>query len=368
MCPYAHCFYALVVESPGFVDRRLSPLWTVTREPLIHQFVGYLEDNRRRIVAAPDEVHVLEFSRTRVQEIQHAFRRLVRRGEERLHQLSQLLAVALFDAPYDLVSVVVGQDGTRGERFTLSQPIRKSQLYGLTDRDLGQRLLGRVRFERENGWEAARLIANAVEYVPAEPNPLGIHKIMSRIKAEAEIWNKVVDEIFEVDAVVERDKELRHLSRYVKDVFGLKVVVSDVDAIRPVMERLRELRWSPEQLRDHRARDTAACRRLSFLETKDYVHGEHLKDSGWKAVKSVVKWWDRVFEIQVQPLPNYYRERERITRESHAAFKERRERLRDELGQRLPLMALYHQMLHWLFLHPDERPPELEGVKVVLHD
>jgi len=108
--------------------------------------------------------------------------------------------------------------------------------------------------------------------------------------------------------------------------------------------------------------------RLHFIETKDYVHGDHKKDSGWKAVKSVVKWGDRVFEIQVQPLGNYYRERDRITRESHAAFKERRERLRDELGQRLPLMALYHDLLHWLFLHPDEPPPTLEGVEVVLSD
>ena len=49
--------------------------------------------------------------------------------------------------------------------------------------------------------------------------------MISRIKAEEEIWNKVCDEIFRIDELLERDKKLRALSRYVKDVFGVKVVV-----------------------------------------------------------------------------------------------------------------------------------------------
>ena len=59
-------------------------------------------------------------------------------------------------------------------------------------------------------------------------NEWGVFKCISRIKAEEEIWNKVVpvlvelkftwnlevvDEIFEIDNIVKREKQLRHLSR-----------------------------------------------------------------------------------------------------------------------------------------------------------
>ena len=35
-------------------------------------------------------------------------------------------------------------------------------------------------------------------------NEWGVFKCISRIKAEEEIWNKVVDEIFEIDNLVKR--------------------------------------------------------------------------------------------------------------------------------------------------------------------
>ena len=42
-----------------------SPLWLVTHEPLVNELVAYLDVMRRRIVAAPDEVHTFEFSHAR---------------------------------------------------------------------------------------------------------------------------------------------------------------------------------------------------------------------------------------------------------------------------------------------------------------
>ena len=54
-------------------------------------------------------------------------------------------------------------------------------------------------------------------------NEWGIHKFISRIKAEEQIWNKVVDSIFGFDQLVNADKQLRHLGGFVKDVFGVKV-------------------------------------------------------------------------------------------------------------------------------------------------
>ncbi len=49
-----------------------------------------------------------------------------------------------------------------------------------------------------------------VEYLPTEPNPWNIYRLHTRIKAEEAIWNKVVDEIFELDRLVRQDKALRH--------------------------------------------------------------------------------------------------------------------------------------------------------------
>lgn len=341
------------------VRRVESPLWQVTREPLIHQFVGYLSDCKRRIEASPGP-HQVEFSRSRVAEVDHAYRRMVRQGEERLHRLGQLMCDSLFDGGSDLVSVVVGEVASTSRRFTLTQPLTEAELYGLTDLELGDRLLRRVRFDEG----ACRLIANRVEYLPHRQNPWGVHKLVSRVKAEEELWNKVIDELFDIDSLVQRDKELRHLSRYVKDVFGLKFVVGGDGEVRALQDYLAGLGWSRAALsgRGIPAGDETVT--LHFVETKDYL--SQSKDSGWAAMKSVVSWWDGLFEIQVQPLVNYYRERERLTRESHQAHKQRRDAIRRQVGERVPLLTFTRTLLRWLFTGAEGPPPAHPGVEVVL--
>ena len=74
--------------------------------------------------------------------------------------------------------------------------------------------------------------------------------------------------------------------------------------------------------------------------------------SGWSALKSVVSWGGRTFEIQVQPLSNFLHERERLTRESHQGFKSTRERVRDEVAAKVPLFGFYRSLLRWLLLDP----------------
>jgi ppGpp synthetase/RelA/SpoT-type nucleotidyltranferase len=211
------------------------------------------------------------------------------------------------------------------------------------------------------------LVANVVEYQPTEPNESGIHKIISRIKAEEELWNKVVDEIFGLDALVKRDKELRHLSKYVKDVFGVKVVVGSVREAATFHEVLKSLAWREAELMGVRVAPSGATSRLEFLETKDYLTG-HDKESGWEAIKSVVVWNDRIFEVQVQPLGNFWREREFLTRESHAGFKNRREQVRHQVAQQIPLFGFYQDLLKWLFQSPDTPPPSFSGVSVSVVD
>mmetsp|Transcript_34444 Transcript_34444/g.108031 ORF Transcript_34444/g.108031 Transcript_34444/m.108031 type:complete len:163 (-) Transcript_34444:54-542(-) len=95
--------------------------------------------------------------------------------------------------------------------------------------------------------------------------------------------------------------------------------------------------------------------------------------SGWRALKSVVMWWDTTIEIQIQVLRNYHRERERITKESHSEFKARREELRDLIATAKPLFGFYRDLLQWLFqttaanIH-SQGPPTFNNVRVELLD
>jgi len=111
-----------------------------------------------------------------------------------------------------------------------------------------------------------------------------------------------------------------------------------------------------------------ARQKLTFVELKDYLERPSRKQSGWSALKSVVSWGGRTFEIQVQVLSNFLHERERLTRESHQGFKPTRERVRDEVAAKVPLFAFYRTLLRWLLLDPSSEPPVHEGVELSLVD
>jgi len=330
----------------------------VTREPRVTELVSYLQAESERILRGePGELH---FRRAELEGVREAFAQTIRRGESKLHHLGGLLSQTLFGGPYELDSVVIGEvDGTR-ERFTLVQTLSPAELYGLTDLDLGTRQLARLRFDGRS----ANLVANFVEYQPLELGSSGTYKIITRIKAEEEIWNKVADEIFALDELVSKDKQLRRLSRYVKDIFGLKIVVGDSEHVRLLHERLEGYRWEPSELAALGIPAAEGTGGLEFLEVKDYL--DQSKKSGWRAKKSVVRWWDDTFEIQVQPLRNYLRERERLTRESHSSFRLKREQLRDQVAEAVPLFGFYRDLLRWLFLAPQEPPPSFPSVSVVV--
>ena len=126
-----------------------------------------------------------------------------------------------------------------------------TDLYSHTDLDLGTRQLRRLRYHDGRRWSRAALVANMVEYQPDAPNRWAIHKFISRIKAEEQIWNKVVDTIFGLDRLVRADKQLRHLGRFVKDVFGVKAVVSDPEQARALHAALRRGAWTSSILEAH---------------------------------------------------------------------------------------------------------------------
>ena len=349
-------------------DESASPLWLVTREPQLNALVVYLETMRRRMVAAPEAEHTLEFSRHELENVRKAYARMIRQGEEKLHRVCELLCGSFFDSRYTLQSVVIGEVDATHERFTLSQSLRRADLYSQTDLDLGNRQLQRLRYLDGDTWGRASLVANFVEYQPSVSTEWGVHKCISRIKAEEQIWNKVVDAIFGLDRLVRLDKQLRHLGHFVKDIFGVKIVVGDATEARALHEALFKLRWDAATLEQHHIPNDPSTSRLEFIEVKDYMARTGRKATGWEAIKSVFRWWDAMMEIQVQPLWNYQQEREFLTRESHAGFKAKREMLRNQIADTNPLFGFYRNLLRWLFLSPDEPPPLYENVKLTIHN
>ncbi len=345
-----------------------SPLWIVTREPKLETLVGYLDETRRQLQSTTTGTLTLVFSKAELEDARRAFVRMIRAGERRLHRFCQLLGRTLLDDAFRMESVVVGQSPSTGERFTLHQAVNRRELLRQTDLDLGNQHLSRFRVQTAGHWEQLDLIANFVEYEAMGPNGWGLHKIISRIKAEEELWNKVADELFEIDTLVRRDKQLRHLSRFVKDVFGVKCVATSQESARELHEHLTSTVFDDEHLHAVRVTPDELSRRLRVLETKDYLVRQRAKASGWRALKTVAEWSGVALEIQIQPLRNFYRERERLSQESHSEFKSRRESLRDRIAVQEPLFGFYRDLLQWLFVSPDSKAPRFRRVRVELTD
>jgi hypothetical protein len=356
-----------VKTAPATDSTSDSPLWMVTTEPILNELFVRLQQLCTELMEHPTADHELQFSRSHLEKVRLAFAHMILHGEQKLHRLCQLICES-FVASYQIQSVVIGEVETTKERFTITQGISAEELYITTDIDLGKRQLNKLQFHDGRDWSKANLVANMMDYQPTEVNPYGIHKIISRIKAEQEIWNKVVDEIFDLDSIVVRDKQLRHLSRYVKDIFGIKIVVGSLEDVHKVHTALVELNWSAEALAKYEVEPLPLNRKLQFVEVKDYLTPSQQKQSGWEALKSVVHWSDKTVEIQIQTLGNFLYERELLTQESHTSFRANRERVRNQVAEQMPLFRFYRDLLRWLFLNPDASPPVYPGVTLSLVD
>ena len=134
--------------------------------------------------------------------------------------MCELPCETFLDSTYTLQSVVIGEVETTKERFTLVKSISPGDLYSQTDLDLGTRQLRRLRYHDGGAWSRASLVANVVEYQPAGMNEWGIHKLISRIKAEEQIWNTVAASSSGFDHLADAAKQRRHLGGFAKAVFG----------------------------------------------------------------------------------------------------------------------------------------------------
>ena len=172
-------------------------------------------------------------------------------------------------------------------------------------------------------------------------NQWGIHKVISRIKAEEQIWNKVVDSIFGFDQLVNADKQLRHLGglrqRRLRRQGGGRRSRGGAGAARRAAEAAVAAGGAREARRPAAGSDVDASSSSRSRTTWPRSGGR--RPAGRRSSRSS-SWWDSTIEVQVQPLWNYHQEREYLTRESHAGFKERRETLRNQVADAHPAVRV----------------------------
>jgi hypothetical protein len=339
-----------------------SPLLLAMHDPVLHQFISYLAQKRQQQEANPGSHLTIELSRDHVARVRESFRQSILDGERHLHSLSHLLSSLLLEGEFSLHSNVIGVLPTDEERpFHIRERITTETLFSVTDIDLGNHILDNFRYNNNGNWLPLQLSANFVEYIPFARPSSGVNRLTSRVKAEEEVWNKVADEIFALDELVVRDKHLRQYSKFIKDIFGIKIVCESEADCHTVLERLQKITLDGSSMRKVELLGLNLCLSntpaplLEFIETKDYLncHPSKLKKTGWRALKSVATWQNRLFEIQIQPLSNYYLELDHMAGPSHSSFKLQRDRLRDEISSVIPLYGFYRDMLKMLFMQTD---------------
>lgn len=353
-----------------------SPLLMAMNDPVLHNFIDYLTAKKAEQESHPDRNLTIEVSREDLTSMRETFKKTILDGEWHLHCLGHLLATILLDGAFELHSNVIGAlPGEEGRPFLIRERITRETLFSVTDVDLGNHLVHNFRYQQGGEWLPLTVAANFVEYVPLSRPMSGVNRLTSRVKAEEELWNKVTDEIFDLDEMLTRDKHLRHYSKFIKDIFGIKIICEDESTCLRVHEQLEKMTICEtdvsrmQELCDISMpiKRMTADKLLQFIETKDYLTCDpsKMKKTGWRALKCVARWRDRLFEIQIQPLANYYLELDHMSGPSHRSFKIQRDALRDEISKVVPLYGFYRDLLKMLFMNTD-KSFEYENAKVVL--
>lgn len=335
----------------------------VMDDPVLHQFISYLTVKKDEQDEDPKIATRIELSSDFIVSVRDAFQRHILDGERHLHALAHLLASVFLQGDFELHSNVIGALPVDEDRpFLIRERINRETLFSVTDIDLGRIVLDNFRYHKDDNWLPLWLSANFVEYIPIARPQSGVNRLTSRVKAEEELVNKLVDEIFSFDELVSRDKQLRRYSKFIKDVFGIKIVCEDEATCFKIEEELHKLTVSNSrdafiEILETRSQeadlDDPDCPLLAFIEIKDYLSSdssERMKRSGWRAIKSVVHWHDRLFEIQIQPLTNYYLELDHMSGPSHRSFKMKRDQIRDQIAGSIPLYGFYKDLLQMIFV------------------
>jgi len=353
--------------SDGFADerRRGSPLTLLTRNPRLASFIEGLRRFKEELAGAraagrspPDP---LRLSFDEVVAAREAFDEAVRRGETRLYGLAWLLSIPLLgtdriDLRYHLFCRPARQ--MAGRRMLIVEPIDAAEIGRESDLSLASRIAARYRYDPDGkGHQWLDALAGLVEFQPLESTQWSLAlKLTTRVKAEEEIFRKLTDEIFEIDRLMARDKQLSPFSKYVKDTFGMKIIAHDKSTCYRIEERLGRMRLDPTLLSRHGLElpdfdpSHENTRWLVLMESKDYIGcAPHLKKkTGWEAIKNVYAWAGEVIEIQIQTEANYELELNHLSGTSHVTFSEKRRELRRRLAEEIPLYGDFQALLRWL--------------------
>lgn len=335
-----------------------SPLALMVRDAetqrVLNALAGQLEA-LRRATSDGRVPPVLTLLRADIDHVRRQWEAEVLRGEHRLYALGILLARELLGTRrLQLVARIVASPAkeTGAARLVIEETLTREELERYTDHSLANRIARRYRYRRGHRKPFGKLVIRAsfleIRPLEAAPGALGI-RVMTRVKVDEQVWNKVCDAFFDIDAIVARDKLLNRSSKYIKDVFGIKVLTADREASYRVHKRLETLEFRADDLLDLGAADAPPS--MQLMESKDYMAlpPEQKKQTGWEALKNVYRWDGHVFEVQIQTEANYYLEASDLSDTSHRTFEMQRTALREALDARVPHYREFRDVLKVLF-------------------
>lgn len=352
-------FGALAVEDV----KQTSPLALLVSDDRTNRLLAKLANQVRYLrdsTANQSSPPVLVLHRGEIEYCRETWERGVLRGEHRLYNLASLLAWRLTGTDrIQLVARVFAGPKEEEESFgrpriVIEEQISRADLTRVTDHTLSHRIARHYRYRPRYDAPFGRLYARAsfLELRPlAMPDDGLVNRVMTRVKANEQIWNKVCDALFEIDSILQRDKILNNRSKYIKDVFGIKVLTPRRADSYAVDRALRTMRFTDGEIDRLDVPQVPGLDRLELLEHKDYLSlpPEKKKRTGWEALKNVYRWGSQLFELQIQTEANYFLEVLDLTDTSHRTFEMQRRRMRHELDARVPHYREMRTLLKFLF-------------------
>lgn len=353
---------ATPMRTEGIVPWVASPLALLTKDERTHRLLDRLASQLEALRQAEStgaKAPLLVLHRSEVDYARARWDDHVLRGEHRLYDLATLLARQLLGTRnLQLAARIIAsprQEKT-AQRIVIEETITRDDLKRYTDHTLATRIARRYQYRPSHRDPWGKLIARAsfLELRPLEAGSDGapVTRVLTRVKVDDQIWNKVCDAFFDIDHLVRRDKLLNRASKYIKDVFGLKLLTVQREESYEVGDLLDHMSFSPEDLLELGIPD--ADQDMELLESKDYLSlpPAEKKKTGWEALKNVYRWCGQVFEVQIQTEANYFLEASDLSSTSHRTFDMQRAALRAELEERVPHYREFRRLLKSLFKAP----------------
>ncbi|MFT7579471.1 MAG: hypothetical protein ACI9MR_001135 [Myxococcota bacterium] len=341
-----------------------SPLALLVRDSRTNRLLELLANQLRalREAAASNTVPpTLTLQRTELDYCRDQWLTGVLNGEHRLYDLATLMTWRLTGTHrLQLVArVTVGpkeeEESADAKRIVLEEPITRDNLKRVTDYSLSHRIARHYLYRSAYDAPFGKLYARAsfLELRPLEmTEEAHATRVLTRVKANEQIWNKVCDALFDIDSLVQRDKILNKRSKYVKDVFGIKILTPHRSDSYRVNEALMGVAFDHSDV-ERLGNGVAALAdsSLELLEHKDYLSlpADQKKRTGWEALKNVYRWGGHIFEVQIQTEANYFLEALHLTDTSHRTFEMQRRRTRREFETVVPHYKEMRTVLKYLF-------------------